>query len=319
MQKSHSPIIKHIPDFLDYIDVERGLSPATQENYARFLERFKKWLVENKLDSLLPHQLTAKHIWKYRIFLSRKAVSIQTKKNLTRKTQNFYLIALRALLIYFAEKDIASLPADKIKLAKQEKNKKINFLTQEKLEKLFSAPDVKSLIGLRDRAILETLFSTGLRVAELAGLNREQFLIKNVPDVLELTIVGKGKRTRTVYISKRCLRWIQKYLQKRNDLDKALFVNFSKNQANNETKRLSIRTIERIIKKYAKIAGISLLTTPHTLRHSFATDLLNKGVDLRLIQEFLGHQDISTTQIYTHTTNKKLRDVYLKFHNKQEE
>jgi len=316
MKKSQRPIVKQIPDFLDYVDIEKGLSTKTQENYARFLRHFVVWLEKNNLTAgLLPHQLTAKHIWDYRVYLSRGVSSQKTHKPLKKITQNCYLIALRALLSYFADKDIICLPADKIKLAKQPKNKKIHFLKLDEIRKLLDAPDTAEESGLRDKAILETLFSTGTRVSELTALNREQFSkIKNKVDFLELAILGKGNKPRIVYFSARCLKWLNQYLAQRADTDPALFISYHVAAKKKKSRRLSARAIETIVKKYAKIAGLSLLTTPHTLRHSYATDLLTQGADLRLVQEFLGHSDISSTQIYTHVTNQRLRKSYLKFH-----
>lgn len=313
MLPSSLPITRHIQNFLDYIDIEKGLSAKTQENYSRYLKRFTDWLESRKLSGLLPHLLTDNHLWDYRVFLARQTISRQTKRPLSKKTQNFYLIALRALLTYFTEKDILSMPADKIKLARQNANHSIHFLSFNQVEKLLSAPSTSNIIGLRDRAILETLFSSGLRVSELISLNRENF--ERIKDkFFELNIVGKGNKSRVVYFSNRALGWIKKYLQARKDIDKALFVNYKPGAEKAVSRRITSRSIETIIKKYNKIAGLPINTTPHTLRHSYATDLLNQGVDLRLVQEFLGHANIATTQIYTHVTNKKLKDVYLRCH-----
>ncbi len=314
LTNSQLPILKQINDFLDYVDVEKGLAKQTQENYSRCLDRFKRWLIQNKMQDLLPHQLTSEIIWKYRIFLSRKTLSAKTKQSLTKRTQNIYLIALRGLLEYFAVRDITALPASKIQLAKQTKKPSVHFLTLEKVKKLLDCAVKLDLNSLRNKAILETLFSTGLRVSEVVKLNRDDFNIRNFRQVLELNIVGKGSKTRTIYFSLRALSAIRNYLDNRNDVDKALFINYSPTASEIGSRRLTSRSVERIVKKYVKLAGLPLNTTPHTLRHSFATDLLNKGVDLRLVQEFLGHEDISTTQIYTHVTNKKLRDVYEKCH-----
>lgn len=312
MNKSTTPLVKHVSMFLDYLDIEKGLTTKTQENYGRFLDRFIKWLRDiNPL--LLPHELTPEHIWQYRVFLSRKTTSRRTKENLKKSTQNYYLIALRAFLNFLAEKDILTLPAEKIKLTKPKKDRVVNFLKIEQVERLLSSPDTSNLMGLRDRAILETLFSTGLRVAELAALDADQLKINKNQTLLEITVVGKGRHVRTVYFSERCLQWLKKYLDMRKDLEKPLFINLSSIKKT-ESRRLTTRSIETIVKKYVKICGLPIMTSPHTLRHSYATDLLMNGVDLRLVQEFLGHQDISTTQIYTHVTNKKLRDVYLKYH-----
>ncbi|MFH0779551.1 MAG: tyrosine-type recombinase/integrase [Parcubacteria group bacterium] len=314
MNKSTTPLVKHVSTFLDYLDIEKGLTSKTQENYGRFLQRFISWLKDDaKMESLLPHELNAEHIWQYRVFLSRKTTSKHTKENLKKSTQNYYLIALRAFLNFLAEKDILTLPAEKIKLTKPKNDRVVNFLKIDQVERLLSSPDTSNIMGLRDRAILETLFSTGLRVAELAALDADQLKINKNQTLLEITVVGKGRHVRTVYFSERCLLWLKKYLDMRKDLEKPLFINFSSIKKS-ESRRLTTRSIETIVKKYVKICGLPIMTSPHTLRHSYATDLLMNGVDLRLVQEFLGHQDISTTQIYTHVTNKKLRDVYLKYH-----
>ncbi|MFH1841485.1 MAG: tyrosine-type recombinase/integrase [Candidatus Nealsonbacteria bacterium] len=311
MQKSEKPIIKHIPDFLDYCEVEKGLSSKTQENYNRYLVKFVDWLKNIKKQDLKPHELTSEDIWAYRLYLSR----YQDKKGrpLKKLTQNYYLIALRALLGYFAAKDVVCLPPDKISLPKDAKKEKmVKFLTLEQIEKLLLAPNTGKVQGLRDRAILEAFFSTGLRIAELVSLNKEQFInIKNKKD-LEIGIIGKGSYPRTVYFSERALSWIKKYLDTRKDKEKPLFIHYRARE--DAEARLTSRSIERIVKKYAVLAGVPVFTTPHTLRHSYATDLLNQGVDLRTIQEFLGHKNIVTTQIYTHVTNKRLRDVHRQFH-----
>jgi len=315
MKKSPKPIPHHLSDFLDWLEIEKGLSSKSQENYARFLKRFFDWLEMSSLENLKPHELTPEHIWKYRLFLSRQYLP-KTKQPLKKSTQNYYLIAFRSLLNYFADRDILSLPAEKIKLAKDKGERQVRFLNLEQLEKLFSTPDVSKIQGLRDRAILETLFSTGTRIAELTALNREQIKIKLGMEELELSIVGKGGRIRTVYFSQRALFWLKKYLETRKDKEKALFINYrSKIRA---PRRLTPRSIEKIIKKCAILAGLPLTTTPHVMRHSFATDLLNQGVDLRTIQEFLGHKSIAATQIYTHVTSKQLRDIHRKFHSLKE-
>jgi site-specific recombinase XerD len=311
MKKSDKTIKKNLVDFLEWCEIEKGLSSKTQENYANFLKKFIEFLDKSNQSDKKPHELTADDVWNYRIFLSKQK-DRTNKRTLQKSTQNYYLIALRSLLTFFASRDIISLPAEKIKLAKEAKEKSIHFLKLEDLEKLFSAPVVSDLIGLRDRAILETLFSTGLRVAELVSLNKEQFNnIKNKKD-LEIQIVGKGEKPRTVYFSERSLFWLKKYLDTRRDSDKALFINYRAKKS--DTRRLTARSMERITKKYTKLAGLPLSTSPHTLRHSYATDLLEQGVDLRIIQEFLGHSNIATTQIYTHVTNKKLKDVHREFH-----
>ncbi|MFZ3054732.1 MAG: tyrosine-type recombinase/integrase [Minisyncoccales bacterium] len=311
MQKSNKPIIKQIPDFLDYCEIEKGLSDNTQKNYSRYLNKFVIWLKAKNKENMLPHDLTPEDIWDYRLFLARFKDSRGTP--LSKLTQNYYLIALRSLLSFFTDKDIISLPANKIQLPKDAKKENtIKFLTLDQVEKLLLAPNVLKTDGLRDRAILESLFSTGLRIAELVALNREQFKALSDKKDLELGIIGKGKHSRTVYFSERALDWVKKYLKTRDDDDKALFIHYRAKNASEG--RLTPRSIERLVKKYATLANIPFFTTPHTLRHSYATDLLEQGVDLRTIQEFLGHKNIATTQIYTHVTNKRLRDVHRQFH-----
>jgi len=311
MKKSDKPITHYLTDFLAWIDVEKGLSSKTQENYERFLKKFLNWLKIKKLENLKPHELTSDQIWEYRLYLSRYID--KNGRPLKKSTQNYYLIALRALLGYFSSKDILSLPADKIALPKAEKKEKsVKFLNLEQIEKLLTSPDIKTNIGIRDRAILEVLFSTGLRISELIALNRDQFFNLKENKDLELTIVGKGDYPRTVYFSERACNWLKRYLETRKDKEKPLFIHYrSKKDAES---RLTNRSIERIVKKYAIKAGIPIFTTPHTLRHSYATDLLSQGVDLRTIQEFLGHRSITSTQIYTHVTNKRLREIHRKFH-----
>jgi site-specific recombinase XerD len=315
MNKSTKTIISHVPDFLDYCEIEKGLSENTQKNYRRYLQKFLVWLKSTKKDQILPHELTSDDIWAYRVYLSR--FNDLQGQLLSKATQNYYLIALRALLGYFTVKDILSLPADKITLPRDvKKEKTVKFLNLDQVEKLLLAADIATETGIRDRAILESLFSTGLRIAELVSLNREQFVNLKEGKELELGIIGKGKHPRTVYFSNRALDWIRKYIEIRDKYcdktEKALFVNF--HTPDISQRRLTSRSIERLVKKYAVLGGVPMFTTPHTLRHSMATDLLMQGVDLRTIQEFLGHQNIITTQIYTHVTNKHLRDVHRQFH-----
>ncbi len=309
MQKSNKPIPQHISDFLDWLDIEKGLSSKSQENYSRFIKKFTKWLEFADIKDLRPHNLSPEHIWKYRVFLSR-----QQKKPLKRSTQNYYLIALRSLLGYFADRNILSLPADKIKLAKDKAERQVRFLTTKHLEKLFAAPNVSTLEGKRDRAILESFFSTGLRIAELVALNKNQIRLGPSIKILELSIVGKGNRVRTIYLSESALYRLDQYLKNRQDDAGALFVTF---RGGRIPSRITPRTIQRMIKKYSMQAGIPSFTTPHVMRHTFATDLLEKGVDLRTIQEFLGHKSITATQIYTHVTSKKLREIHQKFHGRR--
>lgn len=314
MQESQKPIIEHLPDFLDWLEIEKGLSSRSQENYNRFLKKFFDWLKSNKLDNIKPHDLTPDHVWKYRVFLSRQYLP-KTQKFLKKTTQNYYLIALRSLLNYFTDRDIVSLPAEKIKLAMDKGDREVRFLTLDQLKKLFSAPKTSTEQGLRDRAILEVFFSTGMRISELVALNRNQIKIKSDLKELELSIIGKGGRARTVYFSDRTLYWLDKYLGSRKDKDEALFISYNPSGRTNSL-RLTPRSIEKMIKRYTIQTGLPINTTPHVMRHTFATDLLSQGVDLRTIQEFLGHKSIAATQIYAHVTSKKLREIHKKFHSK---
>lgn len=310
MDKSNKPIKDHVLDFLDYCEVEKGLRNNTQKNYLQYLNKFTYWLASRNLSSLLPHQLTTEHIWEYRLYLSRFEDPLR-RKTLEKTTQHYYLIALRAFLAYFVAKDIISLPPEKVSLPKGDKRSKaVKFLTIEQIEKLLAVIQPKDRVGIRDRAILETFFSTGLRIAELCNLNIEQFANLKDKEDFELSVIGKGGTPRTVFFSRRALEWLRKYMSLRSSSDKALFINFR----DKDGKRITPRSIERIVKKYAIMAGVPIFTTPHTLRHSYATDLMNQGVDLRTVQEFLGHKNIATTQIYTHVTNKRLRDIHKQFH-----
>ena len=312
MNKSEKTIIEHIPGFLEYADIEKGLSITSQETYERLLKKLIFWLEKNKLEHLKPHELLSEHIWNFRVFLAR-TINKNTKELLKKTTQNYYLIAFRNLLKYFVDRDILSLPPEKIKLAREKKEKIVKFLSLEQIKKLTEAPNTATLTGLRDRAIIETLFSTGMRVAELTTLNKEQIKIKPDAKDLEITIIGKGSRVRIVYFSERTVNSLKNYLKTRaNDKEKALFINYK--GPKKALRRLTTRSIENIVKKYTLKAGLPITTTVHTLRHSFATDLLTQGVDLRTIQEFLGHKNIATTQVYTHVTNKRLRDIHRKFH-----
>ncbi len=314
MTKSNKPLIDYIRPFLEYLDIERGLGIKTQGTYLRLLSGFEKWLKKNNLENILPHQLTEQTIWNYRVHLSQR-INPATNQPLKKTSQNYHLIALRSLLMFLMDKDIQSYPPEKIKLTKISiSDRSIKFLNLEQIKKLLDSPNTSTIQGLRDRAILETFFSTGLRISELTSLNVEQIKINNTQEDLELVIVGKGNRPRPVYLSPRALRALFEYLSTRKDKEKALFINY-KGPASAD-KRLTPRSVENIVKKYSKIAGLPSFTVPHSIRHSFATNLLSQGVDLREIQEFLGHKSIGTTQIYASVTSKRLRDIHRKFHNK---
>jgi site-specific recombinase XerD len=310
MKKSNKSIIEHLDEFYQYLDIEKGLSSSSQDTYRRFISRFVDWLEKSDNQDLKPHQLSDKHIWNYRVYLSNQ--NSYKNQPITKKTRNYYLIALRNLLNFFADWDIEALPAEKIKLAKENEKDFLKFLNLDQMEKLLNAPNLNKRTGLRDKAILETLFSTGLRVAELVSLDKDQINIKNNTDDLEVVVTGKGDRTRTVYFSQRAVNALDNYLSKRKDELKPLFIRYRGPKTGD--RRISTRSVENIVKKYVKQTGLPKGTTPHTLRHSYATDLLTQGVDLRVIQEFLGHKNIATTQIYTHMTSKKLREIHKKYH-----
>jgi site-specific recombinase XerD len=314
------PLRNYLVPFLDYCEIEKGLSNNTQRNYRQYLRVFFAWLTKTHHGDLAACDLTAKHVWDYRHYLARN-YKTPSGRYLTKKSQNLYLIALRALLRYLAERDIETLPSTKITLAKEKAEEPIAFLERPEVEKMLEQPDTAKPEGLRDRAIMETLFSSGMRIAELVALDVEQLapLLQGNGDAkrtLELPIVGKGKHIRTIFISPRAGRWIRAYLASRGDDLKPLFIN--SRSRNPESKRLTPRAIQLMIAKYARLAGLAKKVTPHTLRHTYATDLLSHGADLRSVQELLGHKNVSTTQIYTHVTNKRLRDIHEQFHGGQD-
>ena len=314
MEKSTTPIIEYVLPFLDYCEIEKGLSNNTQKNYKQYLALFTKWLQLTNEANLLPHELTAKHIWDYRLYIARQ-YKTPRGEYLSKKSQNYYLIAVRSLLNFFTEQDIESLPTSKVKLAKQKDEETISFLDMQDIEKMLKIPDVKTPGGLRDRAIMELFFSSGMRISELTSLNMDQvsFLSDgSVTRTYELSIVGKGKHIRTIFISPRAAEWLRGYLKSRKDVFRPLFTN--QRSTEEDESRLTPRSIQTMIKRSAMLAGLSKKVTPHTLRHTYATDLLNHGADLRSVQELLGHKNVATTQIYTHVTNKRLRDIHEKFH-----
>lgn len=297
-----------ITDFLEYLEVERNVSQRTIKNYHHYLLRF----IEFSGD-ISPSQIDLKLIRKYRLYLAR-FIDPQSKQPLKRKTQNYFMIALRSFLRYMAKKDVTTISAEKVELGEQEPSP-LKVLDNEALERLLSAPDINSKDGLRNKAILEMLFSTGLRVSELTALNTDQINLERG----EFGVVGKGGKERVIFLSDSASHWIERYLNFRKDSFKPLFIRFQgkTDQLNDgENMRLSSRSVERIVERYVKEAGISIKATPHTLRHNFATDLLINGADIRSVQEMLGHSNISTTQIYTHVTNKQLKDVHKAFHSK---
>lgn len=323
--------------FLEYCEVDRGHSNLTVTNYAHYLERFLLFCDEHAGAKITkPEELTQEVIHNYRLWLNRLGQSsTSASKVLSKTTQNYHLIALRSFLKYLSKNDVDSLAPEKIELA-DTPDREITFLDPEELARLLMAPKPTKLMGARDSAILMVLFSTGLRVAELVNLNRDQVNLKTD----ELSVIGKGGKARLVFISEEARNALANYLKRRKDRDPALFVRHGKraiaatkamarkdkkqlDESDYELKvdgkaasqlRLTPRTIQRIVKHYAKEAGITKNVHPHTIRHSFATDLLGNGADIRSVQQLLGHSSITTTQIYTHVTNKQLRDIHKKFH-----
>lgn len=292
-----------ITDYLEYLEVDRNRSQKTLENYARYLHKFALWSKVAK-----PAEITDSVVHKYRVHLSQ---STDEKGNsLDRKTQNYYIIALRGFLRYLAKKDVISLSAEKIELGKTNA-RSIDFLTIEEIERLIKSTEGMSFAAARNRAILLLLFSSGLRISELINLNRDNIDLKRK----EFSVIGKGSKIRIVFISDGAKGAIEYYLNKRKDLDPALFVRLPKKNDFSDL-RITARSIQRIVAQCAKEAGILKKVTPHVLRHSFATNLLQNGADIRSVQALLGHSSINTTQIYTHVTNEGLKDVYNKFHKK---
>ncbi|MBI2858597.1 MAG: tyrosine-type recombinase/integrase [Chloroflexi bacterium] len=312
MRNDETGILEHLRGFFEYLDVEKGLALKSQQTYQRFINVFSMWLVDQGLEGLKPHELSDEHVRKFRLYLSQ-TISRNRKEPLKKSTQNYYLIALRSLLAYFVESDISSLPPDKVKLIKKAGERSLKVLTLDQLQKLLQAPDGSDVIGLRDRAILASLFSTGMRIAELVSLNREQLRIMSNTQDIEISIMGKGSHIRTVYFSAGAVEALRLYLEARRDRDKALFIGY-RGTKRVAVGRLTARSIENLVKRYCAQTGCPMSTTPHVFRHSFATDLLSKGVDIRVVQEFLGHRNIATTQIYTHVTSKRLRDIHRRFH-----
>ncbi|MGB9707354.1 MAG: tyrosine-type recombinase/integrase [Microgenomates group bacterium] len=299
--------------FLEYCELDKNLSLKTVRMYGYYLNFFKEWLVKKyQREKINVEEINENTIREFRLYLSHYYRNPH-KGELKRQTQNYFLVALRSFFRFLIKKGFKVLSPEMIELGKQ-KDRNIKFLLPEELEKLFKVVDTSEIIGLRDRAILEVLFSTGLRVSELVGLNREQVNI----DLGEFGVVGKGGKARVVFLSKRAKEWLKKYLDRRNDPYSPLFIRYSgpkaKEGLTNEKLRLSVRSVERMIDKYRKKAGILFRIGPHVLRHSFATDLLSHGADLRSVQEMLGHKNISTTQIYTHVTNIRLKEIHEKFH-----
>lgn len=295
-------------EFLEHIEIEKGRSLKTVENYDHYLSRFLEFSKAKK-----PADITDGLMREYRLWLNRQTARTHkggAKDTLKRKTQNYYLIALRAFLKYLRKREIAALSPERIELAKVG-DRHLDLISSEELGRLMDAPKGSDVKDLRDKAILELLFSTGLRVSELCSLDRDLDLTRD-----EFSIRGKGDKVRVVFLSQEAKNVLREYVKKRDDIDDALFVQFGKNAKSVQSARLTPRSVERIVKSYAIKAGITKKVTPHVIRHSFATDLLQNGADLRSVQALLGHANITTTQVYTHVTDAHLHDVHRQFHGK---
>ncbi len=304
-----SEIEKQIDIFLEYLEIEKNSSKLTIRNYRFYLKRFSEWMRLNQPQTSLK-KITVDVIRRYRVWLSDYADD--HGMTLMRTTQGYHIIALRSFLRFLVRNDIDTLSPEKVDLPKGE-SKSLKFLGRDHLRELMNAVDISDEKGLRDRAILELLFSTGLRVSELCRLNRDQMNFKTA----EFGVIGKGGRARVVFLSDSAIFWLQKYFDMREDNFQPVFIRYAKgvdpiNQG--ERMRLTPRSVERIVEKYVRKAKLPIKISPHGLRHSFATDLLSNGADLRSVQEMLGHKNISTTQIYTHVTNPQLKEVHRKFH-----
>jgi site-specific recombinase XerD len=299
------PYEEAVSDFLEYLELEQNRSRKTIENYSHYLTRLSDFAGDIKLSDV-----DVELIRKWRLWLNR--LGTNTSDELSKTTQNYHLIALRSFLKFCARRGWDALPADKIELART-KRPQVTFLTPEEVERLTAQPDLSSQVGMRDRAIMELLFSSGLRVSELVGLDRDHINLKR----REFMVRGKGQKDRPIFISEEAASWIEKYLEKRQDNVKPLFIRYSGNKKvdlSGNYHRLTARSIQRMVARYTKLAGITKHVSPHTLRHSFATDLLMNGADLRSVQAMLGHSNIATTQIYTHVTDPHLKAVHEKFH-----
>ncbi len=294
-------------DFLEYLEIEQNRSQKTIENYDRYLQR----LVEFSSDCDI-RKFDAEMLRRWRLWLNR--LTDINGDTISKSTQNYHLIALRSFLKYLAKRDIDALTSDKVELAKATRPQ-VGFLEYDEVKRLLDVIDTSNPVGLRDRAIIELLFSGGLRVSELVGLNREHINLER----REFSIRGKGQKDRLIFISPHAAEWLAAYEKSRPDNFKPLFIHYSGSADGLDDgayTRLTARSVQRLVTRYARIAGLTKHVTPHTLRHSFATDLLANGADLRSVQSLLGHANVSTTQIYTHLTDPQLKSVHEKFHRK---
>lgn len=298
-----------ITDFLEHLEIEQNRSQKTIANYDHYLRRLVEFADDCPIE-----KLDAEMVRQWRLWLNRLAD--QSGEPISKTTQNYHLIALRSFLKYLAKRNVKAMTSDKIELAKV-KRPQLSFLETDEVSRLFNIIDTSTPVGLRDRALLELLFSSGLRVSELVNLDRDHINLER----REFMVRGKGQKDRPVFISPEAAEWITRFLKSRNDNFRPLFIHYSGSQNGLDDgmyTRLTPRSIQRLVKRYAKLAGITKDVTPHTLRHSFATDLLINGADLRSVQSLLGHANISTTQIYTHITDPQLKAVHERFHRQPE-
>lgn len=308
-----------VADFLESLEIEKGRSTKTVENYGLYLSRFIDLITEDfeGQEMIKPSDITPEVLRRFRLKLNRFSDN-QNKERLSALTQSYHLIALRGFFKYLAKRGIKSLDPSLIDLPRAAK-KQVTFLHFDEIERLLAEIPLDTESGLRDRAIIELLFSGGLRVSELCGLNRDSINLER----REFMVRGKGKKDRPIFIDRSTAECIEDYLNMRTDTLPALFLNNSANQhipsTSGDFRRLTPRSIERIVQKYTRLAGITKHVTPHTMRHSFATDLLMNGADIRSVQSLLGHANISTTQIYTHITDPHLKEVHEKFHSESED
>jgi len=300
---------KALLTFVEHLEVERNVSRLTIRNYSHYLRRFNDWFINEGYKDLT--ELDQDIVRSYRVYLSRYEDNIG--RTLSKKTQSYYVIALRSLLKFMVKNDAPVLHPEKIDLPKAE-SQHMKFLSTERIERLLNQPLLSQKGGLRDKAILEVLFSTGLRVSELVGLNRDQVDL----DKREFGVIGKGRRPRVVFLSERAVYWLDKYLLSRQDNWDPIFIRYSGQKpellADGQEMRLTSRSVQRLVDKYCRKAKLPIKISPHGIRHSFATDLLQNGASLRDVQEMLGHKNISTTQIYTHVTRPELRKSHQKHH-----
>lgn len=308
---SSSEIGIKVNDYLEYLEVEKGSSPLTIRDYKHYLLRFIEWLEKEGIRLQLK-DINPEIIRQYRVYLSRLTDSKKT--TLSRKTQGYHVIAIRSFLRWLLKNDFDVMSPDKIDLPKISE-RTVKFLTGDQVDKLLNAPTLSTIQGKRDKAILEVLYSTGLRVSELVSLDREKVNLES----REFGVVGKGGHARVVFLSQHAASWLEEYIKSREDHFKPLFIRHKgkvdPSIADNKM-RLTVRSVQRMIKKYGEKMKLPVDVTPHVMRHSFATDLLMAGADLRSVQEMLGHKNVSTTQIYTHVTNVHLKDIHEHFHGK---